>query len=110
MRRYLETLREHRPKRGRPRTPGSIHEQLTQIETKLQDASPVEELALVQQRRDLTAELDAITSKADLTDLENDFVAVAKSYGERKGIAYATWREVGVPAAVLKRAGIDRGT
>ncbi|MDZ7734461.1 MAG: hypothetical protein U5R31_16560 [Acidimicrobiia bacterium] len=29
-----------------------------------------------------------------------------RSTGESKGIDYKTWREAGVPAAVLKKAGI----
>jgi hypothetical protein len=35
-------------------------------------------------------------------------VKVAKSYSQRQGISYATWREVGVEAAVLKAAGVSR--
>jgi hypothetical protein len=35
-------------------------------------------------------------------------VETARTYGERKGITYAAWRELGVPPAVLKRAGIGR--
>ena len=37
---------------------------------------------------------------------EDAFVAVAAAYSRRHHIAYATWREVGVPAAVLRRAGV----
>ena len=44
----------------------------------------------------------------DQTAVEDAFVQVAKSYGERQGISYNAWREVGVPAPVLKRAGIGR--
>ena len=33
---------------------------------------------------------------------------VARSYGERKGISYATWRTAGVTAAVLQKAGVAR--
>jgi hypothetical protein len=33
---------------------------------------------------------------------------VAAEYGQRKGISYAAWRELGVSPAVLKRAGITR--
>ena len=40
--------------------------------------------------------------------LEVGFIKVAKSYGQRKGIDYGTWREFGVSARVLKRAGIAR--
>ncbi|MDZ7734518.1 MAG: hypothetical protein U5R31_16850 [Acidimicrobiia bacterium] len=38
--------------------------------------------------------------------LESDFVKAAAEYGESKGIDYRTWREAGVPAGVLKKAGI----
>ena len=38
--------------------------------------------------------------------LERDFVDVAKQFGERRGITYETWREVGVSDAVLQRAEI----
>ena len=40
--------------------------------------------------------------------LEADFVKVSRNYGQRKGIAYVTWRAVGVKPAVLARAGIHR--
>ena len=47
-----------------------------------------------------------LTLKAD--QVEAEFVKVAKSYSQRQGISYATWREVGVEASVLKAAGISR--
>ncbi len=106
---YLEALRTSKPKRGRKRTPESIKERLAKIEQQLEDASAIEELQLVQERRDLGTELESMGAATDLTDLENGFVEVAKAYGERKGISYASWREVGVTAAVLKRADIGRG-
>ena len=106
---YLEALRSSKPKRGRKRTPESIKQRLDKIEVELADASAVDELQLVQERRDLTVELESMSSAPDLSAVEEAFVAVAKSYGERKGISYASWRDVGVPAAVLKRAGISRG-
>jgi hypothetical protein len=40
--------------------------------------------------------------------LDADSVTVARSYGEFHGISYRTWREAGIPADVLKRAGIRR--
>ena len=106
---YLEALRTNKPKRGRKRTPDSINERLAKIETQLEDASAIEELQLVQERRDLATELESMGAATDLTELENSFVEVAKAYGARKGISYASWREVGVTAAVLKRADIGRG-
>ena len=40
--------------------------------------------------------------------LEEAFVGAASEYSDRKGISYSAWRELGVPAAVLKRAGVKR--
>lgn len=107
---YLEALRNSKPKRGRKRTPDSIRKRLEKIEESLDDATAIEELQLIQERRDLTEELESMGDANDLDELENAFVGVAKSYGERKGISYTSWRDVGVPAATLKRAGIGRGS
>jgi hypothetical protein len=35
-------------------------------------------------------------------------VEVAASYSARQGISYDAWREIGVPAAVLREAGVSR--
>jgi hypothetical protein len=105
---YLEALESHRPKRGRKRTPDSIDKRLTTIDASLESASPVKRLSLIQERIDLLKERDSLQTKVDLTGLEDDFVTTAKAYGQRKGISYAAWRELGVSAPVLKRAGITR--
>ena len=44
----------------------------------------------------------------DISALEKAFVKVGKSYAGRKSISYAAFREFGVPADILKRAGITR--
>jgi hypothetical protein len=109
VRSYLEALEEHKPRRGRRRTSESIQKRLAAIEEKLGSADPLQRLQLVQERRDLQAELDRTGRTSDLTNLEADFVKVAKGYSDRKGIGYSAWREVGVPSDVLGRAGITRG-
>jgi len=106
---YLEALRSSKPKRGRKRTAESITGRLAKIDDELTIASAIDELQLLQERRDLQAELEGMDTGVDVDALEESFVGVAKAYGERKGIAYATWRDVGVSAATLKRAGISRG-
>jgi hypothetical protein len=110
VREYLDALRNSKPKRGRKRTPDSINKRLAAIERALADASAIDELQLVQERRDLTAELEAMGSTVDISALEEAFVGVAQAYGERKGISYASWREVGVAAATLASAGITRSS
>ena len=108
VRRYLEALDAHRPKRGRKRTPESMQKRLDRIDTELVTADPLKRLQLIQERLDLKAELDAAGEKVDLSGLEKEFVDAAAAYSARKGISYAAWRELGVEAAVLKRAGISR--
>lgn len=108
VRNYLEALRNNKPKRGRRRTRESIAARLAAIDAELEAADPMNELRLRQERRDLQAELSSIGEKVDISALEEGFVTVGKSYSSRQGISYATWREIGVDAAVLKRAGIAR--
>ncbi|MEN9645161.1 MAG: hypothetical protein RL238_1830 [Actinomycetota bacterium] len=108
VREYLEALKANKPVRGRKRTPETIRRQLSAAERALATASPIAELQLVQQRIDLQRELEVLENKVDLAARERAFVQVAKSYGDRTGVKYEAWRAVGVPAAVLKSAGIGR--
>jgi hypothetical protein len=110
VRNYLDALQRNRPKRGRRRTAASIRKRLDVISTKLADASPLQRLQLVQERMDLRAELQQLGAKVDLSALERQFTKAARAYSERKGISYAAWRELGVSADVLKKAGITRGS
>lgn len=108
VRRYLEALEAHRPKRGRKRTTESITKQLAKIEEELETADPLKRLQLIQQRLDLQSELAAAENKVDMEALEKDFVSAAGPYGARKGISYDAWKELGVPTATLRAAGISR--
>ncbi len=107
--RYLEALESNKPKRGRKRTRESVLSRLETIDEQLPKADPLRRLQLRQERLDLAQELATMDSKVDLADVEADFVAAAKAYGERKGISYEVWREAGVPPSVLKRAAIAAG-
>jgi len=109
VRRYLEALEAHRPKRGRKRTPESVERRLTAIDEKLNEADALTRLHLSQERMNLQAELSSTDNAVDLGALEEEFVVAAKPYGERKGITYAAWRQAGVDPGVLRRANIKRG-
>lgn len=110
VREYLEALEQHKPRRGRKRTPESIERQLAKIEGELASADPMKKLLLIQDRIDLTSELSSFGETVDITALEDAFVGSAAAYSERKGISYAAWRELGVDAAILKRANISRAS
>jgi hypothetical protein len=105
---YLEALEAHKPRRGRRRTPESIRGRLAIIDSEIDTVDPLTRVQLIQERIDLTAELDGLENKVDISAHEGDFVAHAAAYSSRKGISYAAWRELGVPASTLKAAGISR--
>jgi hypothetical protein len=109
VRRYLEAVERQRPKRGRPRTVESVTKRLATVNAKVEEADALSRLHLLQERADLESEIAGLSVSDDLPALEKGFVKVARSYGQRKGVGYAAWREAGVSAAVLEKAGITRG-
>lgn len=110
VRAYLEALESSKPKRGRKRTKESIGNRLEKIETELESADALKRLQLTQEQLDLNAELENMDNGVDIAELEAEFERVAQGYAGRKGISYAAFRQLGVPAAVLKRAGISRSS
>lgn len=110
VRRYLSTLDAHRPGRGPKRAAEAVNNRLLKIEELLISADPISRLHLTQERIDLDAEVIRLGNgnEADLAELEKDFVKVAKTYGERHGVTFSAWRQVGVEADVLEKAGITR--
>ena len=99
---YLDSLQVTK-KRGRKPSPERVDELKQQAAI---EPDPLKRLELVQKRLDVERQLAAPT--VDHGALEAGFVEYAASYGERKGITYGAWREVGVSASVLKAAGISR--
>jgi uncharacterized protein YicC (UPF0701 family) len=110
VKRYLDALDQNRPRRGRKRTTESVKRRLDAVSKQLAEAAPLQRLQLVQERMDLKRELEQMDTNVDLSALERDFTKVARTYSQRKGISYAAWRELGVSADVLKRAGIGRAS
>lgn len=108
VRRYLEAIEAHKPKRGRKRTREGIEARLRQIEDRLPMADPLTRVHLAQEQLDLQKELASKGEAVDIQALEDDFVSAARGYGQRKGITYAAWRAAGVDANVLRRAGVPR--
>lgn len=115
VRKYLETL--GKPKagpRGR-RTRAYLETAIPQLEEKLarDDLDVIERLLDTQLLKDLRVDMKAITDQGDTEAIEAEFVACARRYSDRAGISWWAWRQLKVPAEVLKRAGIpetrDRG-
>ena len=102
---YLKTIESRKP--GRPVTKESLTSRLATVNTKLDGMDdPLKRLDLLQSRLDIEEALASVKDVANLDQIEADFVANAKGYSQRKSISYTAWRRFGVPAAVLKKAGI----
>lgn len=97
-------------RRGRKVARGALEQRLTKAQQELRSGTGVTKVLLAQEVRDLQARLAQLASSAgaDVKSLEADFVKIAKRFGEQRGIGYGAWRDAGVPADVLKRAGIAR--
>lgn len=102
---YLEALEARKP--GRPVSKESLSNRLEKINEKLEATdNPLEEVDLIQSKLDVEKTLSDLDKKVDLETLEAGFVEHAKSYSDRKGVSYTAWREYGVPAKVLRSAGL----
>jgi hypothetical protein len=101
---YLTALRAPKvPARSR----ANLEKRRAQVEQWIADeSSPVREVELRQQRLDIDAQLAQIDEAARLPEPEEAFVNVAALWAKRSGTSAAALREVGVPASVLRRAGL----
>lgn len=104
---YLQALRSRRP--GRPVTSESVTARIAGLEERIKaESDELRRLELVQARIDAEEQLEALAEAVDIGQIEGEFIEVAKDYSDRKGISYPAWREAGVPAPILKKAGIAR--
>lgn len=99
---YLASLEGRKP--GRPATRQGVESRIAKVSSQLESADPLKRVELIQKRLELEEQLSRLG--VDTADLEKGFVEHAAAYSERKGISYTAWREVGVPAATLKAAGV----
>jgi hypothetical protein len=108
VREYLAAL-DQSSKPGRRVSRDELEKRLAETQEKVaSESDPAKRLDLIQKRIDIEERLAEQQEEVDLGQLEQDFAGAAKEYAERKGISYSAFREAGVPAAVLKQAGIAR--
>ena len=104
---YLDALASRRP--GRPVTKDSLEKRLTSIQERLTtESDTLKRVDLHQSRIEIEEALSMSGESVDMTKMEAAFAKVAAAYSDRKGISYGAWRSAGVPAAVLKKAGVAR--
>ena len=100
---YLRALEMTNP--GRRVTKETLEQRLTRINERIKASdNPLKSVDLIQTRLDIEQAIRNLDDMEHFDQLEAEFCAYARSYSERKGITYTAWREVGVPAAILRAA------
>ncbi len=108
VRAYLQAL-ETGQQSGRPADRHALAKRVEQLQAEIdQETSPVKRVELIQRRIDAERQLAQIEDQPDFEELERAFIEAAQEYSERRGITYSAWRELGVPASVLREAGVPR--
>src|SRR5258708_3806598 len=107
--RYLAVVNTPK-RRGRKVSRATLEQRLASARERSKTATGVDKVLAAQDIRDLDAKLAqfATANGTDLKSLEAAFVKIAKKFGENRGIGYAAWRDAGVSAQVLRRAGVAR--
>lgn len=106
--RYLTAISTPR-KRGRKVSRSTLERRLAAAQERTKSSVGVARLLAAQDVRALRARLtDGSGNDGDIKSLQAEFIKVAKKFGENRGISYGAWRDAGVPADVLKRAGVAR--
>lgn len=100
VRAYLRALEQPLRRSDPDRLATRIDDTATRIAN---EPRPHVRLELVQRRLDLEQRLHALQQR---DQLERDFVAVAATYAERRGITADAWRELGVAERILAEAGL----
>jgi hypothetical protein len=100
---YLTALKGPRPSGSSKAKREGLMRRRAQVEQWIgEERSPIREVELVQQRLNI----DALLAQLDQAELEEAFVKVAVSWAKSSGVSAAALRDVGVPASVLRRAGL----
>lgn len=114
VRRYLEALEMGvKPRNGTdPEAERKeLREKLDKLNHDIETTdSPIQRVQMIQDRLEVEealAKVEDIADQPDITSLEDEFKAVVADYASRKGLTYKAFREVGVPAKVLKEAGVS---
>jgi hypothetical protein len=106
--RYLSVVNVPK-KRGRRVSPAVLRKRLAAADATRKSSTGVAKVLAAQEVRDLRARLAETSGDGtNAKTLEASFVKVARQFSVNRGISYAAWRDAGVPAAVLQRAGIAR--
>ncbi|MGH8945707.1 MAG: hypothetical protein ACRDVL_06130 [Acidimicrobiia bacterium] len=102
---YLKAIDERTS--GRQPSKGTLQNRLDKVNQKIEATQdPLKTVDLLQSKLDIEKTLSRVGDQDDFEETQKAFVENVRPYSERKGITYTAWREFGVPAKVLRAAGL----
>jgi hypothetical protein len=107
---YLEALEQHKPKRGRKRTPESIKKRNRRDRGRARHADPLKRLQLIQERIDLAAELESARDRSTSSGSRRTSSPPPRATASARASATPRGASWACEAATLKRAGISRAS
>lgn len=103
---YLAALEAAKSPSGR-RTAEFLAQQVEDLPVRIsEEGDLLKRVMLTQQLLDAERDLAAREDHANLDAAQAEFVKHVRSFSERKGVTRQAWRSAGVPAAVLREAGV----
>ena len=106
---YLEAIQSGAAGDGTRRpSAATLEKRLAGIQANIKrEGNLIKRVELQQQRLDVQAALKKASAAPDVDALEAGFVKYAAKYSARKQLSKKAWRASGVPASVVKAAGIS---
>jgi hypothetical protein len=106
VRAYLEALERGTTRPGK-RSTAWLQEQVQTLPERIhEEPDALKRVVLTQRLIDCEADLVEREAEGDLSDLEANFVQAVGPWTERTGVTYKALRAQGVPARVLREAGL----
>jgi hypothetical protein len=92
---------------GRQPSKETLQTRLEKVNQKIDDTDdPLKTVDLLQSKLDIEKALSRVEDQDNFEEVEGEFIKNVRAYSERKGITYTAWREFGVPARTLRKAGV----
>lgn len=90
--------------------PEVVARAIKEVQARAQEGTAIERLRRTQRVLNLTRALDELTAATEDTgEAQAFFIKHALAWATEHGIGYSAFRAMGVPAAVLREAGMSRG-
>lgn len=106
IRRYFNSLDRPRTRKRKSPDVDKLHRRLDEVEGLLPSADPLRRVHLHQEQINLLRRLEEVETPVNPEEVEMKFIEYVAPWAEEKGVSWAALRAAGVPARILRQAGM----